>query len=100
MIIVAGTVRIRPETRTLAVAAATAMATATRRERGCLAYRFAFDIEDANCVHVFEQWASADALMEHFSTSHMGTFRARLAEIIAAPPELTRFVVSASAPLS
>lgn len=93
MIVVAGTVRIRPETRAAAVAAARTMAAATRLEPGCVAYRFAFDLDDPDCVHLFEEWTTAEALASHFATPHMAAFQAQLGGLIAAPPAIRRYVV-------
>ena len=99
MIVIAGTVRVNPDRRDDALAAARAMATATRREPGCAAYRFAVDIDDQNVVHLFEEWTDADALKAHFETPHMATFRNAIAGVLAAPPEFRRYEVSAAGAL-
>ena len=95
MIVISGTVRIRPEARAAVVAAARAMAVATRAEPGCGAYRFAFDVEDPDVVHLFEEWASEDALARHFQTPHMVAFRAQLPSLLAGPSTIHRYTVSA-----
>ncbi len=95
MIVISGTVRIRPDARAAAIAAATEMAVATRREPGCGAYRFGFDVEDANVVHLFEEWESDEALARHFQTEHMRVFRTKMPGIVAAPPEFHRYTVAA-----
>ena len=75
MIVVAGTVRVRPERRAEAVRVAVAMAEATRAEPGCLSYRFAADLADPDTFLVFEEWEDEATLARHFATEHMATFR-------------------------
>jgi quinol monooxygenase YgiN len=96
VIVIAGSVRIRPEARERAVAAALAMAAATRQEAGCRAYRFSADLADPTCFYVHEEWETAEALAAHFQTPHMAAFRAVLPDLLAAPPALLRFEVTAA----
>ncbi len=98
-IVVAGSVRIRPEHRQSAIEAALAMAAATRREPGCRAYRFSADLADPALFYVHEEWATAEALVAHFATPHMAEFNAILPGLLASAPEITRFEVSTSGPL-
>lgn len=93
MIVVAGRVAVRHERREEAVRAALAMAEATRAEPGCLAYRFSADLADPDTICVFEEWESDEALARHFQTEHMRTFRAQVADLVAAPPSIRRYVV-------
>jgi len=99
VIVVAGTARIRPEKRDAARTAAQRVAEATRAEPGNLAYRFAFDVDDENVVHLFEEWESAEALEEHFATSHLAEFVTVLAEVLEGEPAIVRYEVTDSAPL-
>ena len=99
MIVIAGCVHVRPETRERAVAAALAMAAATRQEAGCQAYRFSADLADPTLFYLHEEWEDALALGRHFATPHMATFRAELPALLAGPSSITRFEVSASAPM-
>jgi quinol monooxygenase YgiN len=93
MIVVAGSVTIRHERREEAVRAALTMAKATQAEPGCLAYRFSADLADPDRILVFEEWESEEALERHFQTEHMRVFRARVAELVAAPPSIKRYVI-------
>lgn len=95
MIIVSGSVRIRPDARERAVEAALAMIEATRAEPGCRVYRFAFDVADATLVHVYEEWESAEALERHFASPHMAAFQQALPALLAGPPEISRFEATA-----
>jgi quinol monooxygenase YgiN len=99
MIVIAGSVSVRPERRDDAVRAARAMIAATRRETGCRAYGFHADLDDPNLFLVFEEWESEEALVRHFGTEHMATFGAQLPGLLAGPPKLTRYIVSAADPM-
>ncbi len=68
-----------------------AMATATRTEPGCLAYRFAFDVEDDRAIHLQEEWDDEFALVAHFDTPHMATFVEAIADLVVGPTDLTVF---------
>ena len=99
MIVIAGTVRVRPEGRADAVAAARDMVAATRKEPGCRAYRFSADLGEPNLICIFEEWESAEALASHFASDHMRVFRERLPAVLAGAPELRRYVVASTEPM-
>ena len=90
MIVIAGTVPVRPDRRAEAVRVAVAMAEATRAEPGCVTYRFAADL-------VFEEWEDEAALARHFATAHMAAFRRALPELVAGPSAIRRYVVERAA---
>lgn len=100
MIVVAGTARVRPEQREAARAAARRAAEATRAEPGNRAYRFAFDVDDDNLVHLFEEWESAEALEEHLAAPHLAEFMTVLADALEGEPTILRYEVSGAAPLA
>jgi len=99
MIVIAGSVRIRPEVREDAVRTALAMAAASQAEPGCRAYRFAGDLVDQSLFYIHEEWDSDEALQAHFATPHMATFRAALPGLVAGPAAILRYEVTASAPM-
>jgi quinol monooxygenase YgiN len=99
MIVVAGSVRVKPESREAAIRAALEMAAATRREPGCRAYRFSVDLADPLLFYVHEEWESDAALREHFATSHMAVFQQALPALLAAPPDVGRFEISSVGPV-
>ena len=93
MIIVAGTFRV-PEDRIEALMPlARATLAASRDEEGCIAYSYAFDVEDRGLVRVFEQWKSRADLDRHFKQPHMGPWRAKLAEIGTSSRDLMAYEV-------
>lgn len=94
MLIVAGRVKVKPETRADAARAAVAMARATRAEEGCRAYGFHADLEDPDTFLIFEVWESEEALTRHFQTPHMAEFNALIPRYVAAPPSIDRYEIS------
>jgi len=97
MIVIAGTVPIKPEARAEAIAVAGTMVAATRREPGCRAYRFSTDLDDPNLVCIFEEWESAEALAAHFASPHMRVFREQLPRLVAGAANLRRYEVASAA---
>jgi quinol monooxygenase YgiN len=99
MIVIAGTVRIRPEKREEAVQAAVAMAEASRAEAGCVSYGFWADLVDPATFLVFEEWESEEALARHFQTEHMRVFRERLPTLVAGGLAIKRYAVASASPM-
>ena len=95
MIVIAGSVQVKPERRADAVRAAVRMAEATRAEAGCLTYRFSTDLVDPNRVYIFEEWENEEALGRHFASPHMAEFQGALPQVLAGGVEIRRYTVSA-----
>ena len=68
MIIVPGSIPIRPECRDQALELAKQMATASRNEQGCMSYEFYVGLADPDTLMLFQEWESMEALMGHFDT--------------------------------
>ena len=100
MIVIAGSVRIKPDARERAAQAAGAMAEATRAEPGCRAYRFSSDLNDPTLVYIYEEWDSPESLEPHFETAHMSEFRTVLPGLVAGPVSITRYDVSSATRMS
>lgn len=94
MIVIAGTVKIRPEMRETAVAAALEMSAASEKEAGCKSYRFYADLEDENKILIFEEWEDAESLAAHFETTHMAAFRKKLPSLLASEPQILQYEVA------
>ena len=75
MIIISGTIRFNPQDRQVTLDAIQRMMDASRAEEGCLAYTFSLDLASPDTLHLFEVWATAEALDLHRETPHMATFR-------------------------
>jgi quinol monooxygenase YgiN len=94
MLVIAGTVKVKPEMRAEAVRAALKMARASQQESGCVSYGFSADLEDPNTFLIFEQWENEAALMAHFQTPHMAEFNGLIPRFLAAPPSINRYDVA------
>jgi quinol monooxygenase YgiN len=55
MIVIAGSVAVRPDRREEAARVARTMAAATQQEPGCVTYRFSADLDDPNVLLLFEE---------------------------------------------
>lgn len=75
-VLIAGTVRVPPESLTAFKPHMEAMLAASRAEDGCLVYSYAEDVAEPGLVRVFEAWRDEAALQAHFQTLHMATWRA------------------------
>jgi quinol monooxygenase YgiN len=82
MIVVVGRVQTNHDKRDELIRIGQRVAQASRLEPGCLGYRLYEDTEAENAFVFIEEWASEEALQEHFATPHiaefMGTFPATL----------------------
>jgi quinol monooxygenase YgiN len=99
MLVVAGRISVKPERREDAIRLALEMAAATREEEGCLSYRFYGDLEDPGVFFIFEEWRDAAALAVHFETPHMARFMEQVPDLVAGPPNITRFEIASASPM-
>ena len=67
MIIIAGTVDLKPEVRDAALESTRELMAETRSQRGCLDYVWAPDSAVPGRIYVFERWEDRDALAAHFA---------------------------------
>ena len=91
MIIVAGTIRIPADKIEALRPTAEATLLATRKEKGCIVYSYAFDLLEKGLIRIYEEWESLAHLQEHLKQPHMGPWRAKLAEIGASDRNIKRF---------
>jgi quinol monooxygenase YgiN len=66
-IVIAGWIDVEPDARAAVLAESLAFQRSTREdEPGCNGYVFVADPLDPARIHVFEEWASPEALEDHF----------------------------------
>ena len=94
MIVVSGSIYIKPNKVEQAIEAAKVMMEKTAEEQGCISYRFFADIEAPDVFRVFEEWESDEDLQAHFKAAHMANFQKQISGFLAAPPAIRRYVVS------
>ena len=88
MIIVTGSVVVRPDALEEAVALALEHVRRSRTEPGCLLHSVHHDVEDPNRLVFFEHWADRDALDAHFAVPASLDFVTRLAELASESPSM------------
>jgi len=99
MIVIAGTIPIKPEHQEEARQLALQMAKATQAEAGCLAYQFYADLADPNTFFIFEEWDSEEALNRHFQTEHMKNFQQQAPKLLAGKINVKRYTVQSATSL-
>lgn len=93
MIIVHGTIPIKPDCREQAIDLARRMADATRLETGCISYDFYVGLSDPNTLMLFQEWENMECLMGHFQTDHMDAFLKELPEVVSGEITTKRYAV-------
>ena len=93
MIIVHGTIPIKPDSRERALQLARRMAASTQDEPGCISYDFYIGLSDPNTLMLFQEWSTMEALMAHFQTEHMEEFLRELPEVVAGEITTKRYAV-------
>jgi quinol monooxygenase YgiN len=81
------------------VEAVTALVAATHAEDGCERYEFFRHLTQPGVFHVFEEWASEEALAAHGGSEHMRTFGRAMRGFGVKRAEIFRYDVSAKGPL-
>ena len=99
MLVIAGTIRIDPAKVETMSAAAREMMAETHKEEGCEAYVFSRDLEEPGLFHIFERWASDEALKAHFAAPHMAKFQAAMADFDVKGADILRYEISSSGPV-
>lgn len=93
MIIVHGSIPIRPDVRKRAIELARIMAEATQMEPGCISYDFYLGLSDPNTLMLFQEWETMEALMKHFQTPHMQEFLRALPDVVSGEIITRRYAV-------
>ena len=70
MIVIAGTVDLKPEARDAALETTRELMAQTRTQRGCLDYVWAPDSAVPGRIYVFERWETTEDLAAHFAGPH------------------------------
>ena len=99
MIVIAGTIPVKPELREEAQQLAVWMGEETRKEAGCLTYRFYSDLADPNTFFIFEEWESDEALGRHFQTEHMKKFQQQAPTLLAGKVNAKKYAVESATAL-
>ncbi|MFM5949218.1 MAG: putative quinol monooxygenase [Novosphingobium sp.] len=88
MIVITGSVQIRPEHRDAALALGVEHSRRSRAEPGCLAHNCHIDAEDPNRIVFLEEWAEMAAVKQHFAVPASGEFVRALTAMAVSAPEM------------
>lgn len=89
MIIVLGSVIVRPGLRKQALAIAQAHVARSRAEPGCLEHGVHLDSERPDCLVFIERWADLAALQQHFAVPESNRFVRDIGALAAEPPRIS-----------
>jgi quinol monooxygenase YgiN len=78
MVIIVGSLSFDPSDRDEVLAALADVTAASRRDRGCVEYSWAEDLEAANTFRFFECWETQDLLDAHLAAPHEVVFGERM----------------------
>ncbi len=99
MILIAGTFRIQPEDRDMALAAMTEMMAETVKEDGCVSYDFSSNFAEPTVFHLFEEWESEQHLAAHFVAPHMAVFQGEIQKLSGVERNLFKYTADGKEPL-
>ncbi len=91
MIILHATIQIKPGRREEAIPFFLQMEEATRKEVGCIEYKFVSTLENPDVFMAVELWENQAALESHFNSAHMATFREQRADLVTGDSSLLRY---------
>jgi quinol monooxygenase YgiN len=63
----------------------------TKKEKGCRRYALMQDRQNPLVITVLEEWETNADLDTHLALPHLQKLFAQLPELLAAPPEITRY---------
>ena len=92
MLIVMATIRAQPAHAETLHRVMTTLALRSRGEPGCGAYRVFRGSEEPHVFVTCEQWASAQDEQRHLASAHVAEAFDTAGPLLAAPPEIRRFV--------
>ncbi len=99
MVVVGGTVLVKPESIRAASELCLWMTAETRVEPGCITYGFHVSLNDPNMIQVFEEWESMEDLSLHLATAHYVKFIEEIGPMLAQAPDVKIYEIASVRPL-
>lgn len=99
MIIVAGTFRMQPGSRSRFFEEVAPMVAASLEEPGCRTYAFTPDPDDADLIRLYELWDDQEALDQHFASEHMAAWKEQAVSLPIMSREVMCYTVTDARPL-
>ena len=95
MIIVTGSVQLRPDNRARAIELGCDHSRRSRSEAGCLAHNCMIDAEDPDRLCFIEEWQDMAVLQAHFKVPASGEFVREISAMASSPPIIRIFDANA-----
>ena len=99
MLIIAGTVDLKPEVRDAALESTRELMAETRTQRGCLDYVWAADLAVPGRIYVFERWQDRDALAAHFAGQYYKKMLAAMSSHGVEAVDVSKYRIDVSEPV-
>lgn len=93
-IIVAGSMKVKPEKRQEFLDLAQSCVQPSLSEPGCISYSFYEDGTEKNKFLFFEEWQNREVLEEHFQTSYFQEFAAKAPELFSGEVTIKIYQIS------
>lgn len=92
MVIVHGSVPVRPERQEAVTAAGARFQRLCRTEPGCIDYRLSWELGDSCMLHLQESWEDEAAHLVHVEQPHVIEWAGLIREAAEGPPAFSRYV--------
>jgi quinol monooxygenase YgiN len=99
MIIIAGTVDVKPEARDEALAATCQLMADTRSQDGCIDYVWSADGAVPGRIYVFERWRDRDSLAAHFEGRYYREMRDAMASYGLLGADVSKYRIDVQEPV-
>ena len=99
VIIITGSVSLKPEHREEAFRIGCEHSARSRAEPGCISHNCYVDVEDENRMHFFERWEDMAAVQKHFVVPESAQFVRNIGKLANSEPEIAIYhseVISAA----
>ena len=98
-VLVAGTLEMKAQDRTKALADATALMAETRAQKGCIHYVWSADPTSETRIFVYENWASSDDLSAHLAGPYYAKMLGLLGSYEITDAAILKFKVAIEEPV-
>ena len=95
MIIITGTIDLKPDHRDEGIALGCEHSERSRAEPGCISHDCYVAADNPNRLHFFERWSDGAAVKQHFAVPESGAFVREISGLASAAPEISIYAAEA-----
>ena len=100
MLLIAGSIRIDPDTRDDLIQAAIEVVRDLRKQVGCTRVLISADLEDASLLHLLQTWESQDALTANLKSRRIDAIRNQVGKLGVREMVLLKYEVASAGPVT